>query len=93
MVEAVIFDMDGVMIDSEREHYTAEQELFKELGIDSKALEYDKFVGLSSRLMWTELQESFSLPYSVEELMAKAAAKILAHFKKVKLVFTSILLL
>ena len=86
MVEAVIFDMDGVMIDSEREHFKAEQELFKELGIDIKALEYDRFVGLSSRLMWSELKESFSLPYSVEDLMAKAAAKLLTHFKEVDLI-------
>jgi HAD superfamily hydrolase (TIGR01509 family) len=83
MIEAVIFDMDGVMIDSEREHYKAEQELFKELGIDTEALEYNRFVGLSNRLMWTELQETWHLPCTVEELMSKAAAKLTTHFLQV----------
>ncbi|MCF7919052.1 MAG: HAD family phosphatase [Candidatus Cloacimonetes bacterium] len=85
MVEAVIFDMDGVMIDSEREHYQVEQKFFQELGIDTEALEYNKFVGLSSKLMWTELQETFALPFTVAELMAKAAAKLQAHFEQLEL--------
>lgn len=86
MVEAVIFDMDGVMLNSEREHYMVEQQFFKELGVRTDLLDYNKFVGLSGRLMWTEIKQVSGLKQSVEELMQEAARRLTDHFKTLTLV-------
>lgn len=80
MIETVIFDMDGVIIDSEKEHYIANQKLFGELGIDLEAVEYDQFVGLSSRLMWQTVKSKFDLQQSVDELMSLGEKAIMEHF-------------
>ncbi len=85
MTQAVIFDMDGVIIDSEREHYKANQKFFVELGIDLEALDYDRFVGLSSRLMWEEVKVKFHLDQSVEQLMDRCAEVIIDHFSGLEL--------
>ncbi|MDP8220874.1 MAG: HAD-IA family hydrolase [Candidatus Stygibacter frigidus] len=85
MIEAVIFDMDGVIIDSEREHYLANQKLFKELEIDLEAVDYDQFVGLSSRLMWEAVKEKFELLQSVDELMSLGKQAIMEHFSRLDL--------
>ncbi|MCF7912471.1 MAG: HAD-IA family hydrolase [Candidatus Cloacimonetes bacterium] len=89
MIETVIFDMDGVIIDSEREHYIANQKLFAELGIDLEAVDYDSFVGLSSRLMWTEIRETFQLSQSLDELMNLGEKAIMEHFSAIELTATA----
>ncbi|AIS52963.1 phosphorylated carbohydrates phosphatase [Thermoanaerobacter kivui] len=69
MIKAVIFDMDGVIIDSEPLHIKLEGELFKKLGVEVSEEEHLSFVGSSSYYMWSKIKEKFNLPYSVEELV------------------------
>lgn len=85
MTEAVIFDMDGVIIDSEKEHFKANLQLFARLGIDPSLLDYDSFVGLSSRLMWQEIKAKCSLEQSVDQLIDLGNKNIVAHFKDLNL--------
>ncbi len=67
--KAAIFDMDGVIIDSEPLYVEMNRELFGELGIYIPESEYHTFVGMSSPLMWGYIREKFSLTQSAEELM------------------------
>lgn len=55
MLEAVIFDMDGVLIDSEREYRRVELGLAKELGIPFTAAEQSGYVGIHQQVMWEEV--------------------------------------
>ncbi len=55
MLEAVIFDMDGVLIDSEREYKRVELGLAKELGIPFSAHEQSGYVGIHQIVMWTQV--------------------------------------
>lgn len=64
----IIFDMDGVLIDSEPAYIEMNKELFRELKIEMTE-EYHRFVGLSSVKMWTYLKNKFSLSPSVSELI------------------------
>ena len=70
-MDAVIFDMDGVLLDSEPLHRELNQTLFRELGADVSDVEYDAFIGMSTPLMWQSLVAAWKLPYRVEELVQR----------------------
>jgi len=69
LLKAVIFDMDGVIIDSEPDHLKFEQEFFKNLGLDISKEEHNKFVGTTSYYMWETIKNKFNLPQTIEELV------------------------
>ena len=69
MIETVIFDMDGVIIDSEPIHLEMQDLLFHRYQVQLKPGEYQNFIGRSSKNMWQELIERFSLKVSVEEVL------------------------
>ena len=69
MIETVIFDMDGVIIDSEPIHQELQYELFQSYNISIGQDEYQKFIGRSSKNMWQELIERFSLTVTVDEVL------------------------
>jgi len=66
---AVIFDMDGVLVDTEPYYLENNNRLFGELGFAVPPGEYVRFVGISARRMWDELKSRFGLTQSVEELI------------------------
>ena len=69
MAEAVIFDMDGVLVNSEPYHFEAEKQILAKMGITITDKEIQSFVGLAMDKMWTRLKESYSLEKSIEELV------------------------
>lgn len=66
---AVIFDMDGVIVDSEELHATVEAELFRELGFEISPDEHRQFVGRTAPAMWSILKERFNLEEDVGTLV------------------------
>lgn len=69
MFEAVIFDMDGVLIDSEPLHIQLEEEIFKEIGANVSFEEHISFVGTTSHYMWEYVKNKCNVPFTVEELV------------------------
>jgi len=67
--EAVIFDMDGVLIDSEPIHVGIEKQMFDKLGIDVSETVHRSYMGASSEFMYSDLRSRFKLTESVTELM------------------------
>lgn len=70
MLRAVIFDMDGVLIDSEPVHMEADRRLMKELGLAFDKNYYAQFVGSTADYMWDKMIKDFSLSRTPEQLMA-----------------------
>lgn len=70
MIETVIFDLDGVIIDSEPYHFLAEKLLFKEYGANISEEEHLSFVGTSSNNMWHKIKNKTDIKYTVEELVS-----------------------
>ncbi len=68
MLKAVIFDMDGVIIDSEPLHYKAYHAMFDEVGIDVSVELYDSLTGKSTINVCKQLKEHFNLEHTPEEL-------------------------
>ena len=69
MIYAVIFDLDGVLIDSEPLHTMADNQLLIDSGINAPDNYFDRFVGLSNWDMWTEIKREYPIALSIEELM------------------------
>jgi HAD superfamily hydrolase (TIGR01509 family) len=67
-VRAVIFDMDGVLLDSEPIHFEATRELLAERGIDYSAAAGDNFFGCTDHEVFSVLKERYRLEMSEEEL-------------------------
>lgn len=74
MIQTVIFDMDGVIIDTEPLHHHAFFAQFAELGITVSAQEYATFLGSSTRNVFQRLQQQFGLPQDVETLLQRKRA-------------------
>ena len=75
MITTIIFDMDGVIIDSEPTHQQLEFEMFAELGLTISAEEHKTFVGTSAIDMWTMIQQNHDLAKTPEELLLYGRAK------------------
>lgn len=69
MLKAVIFDMDGVIIDSEKYHFEIESRIFDNLGLDISIEERNSFVGGSGKKMWSYIKDKFGLNESVDQLL------------------------
>jgi HAD superfamily hydrolase (TIGR01509 family) len=68
MKNIIIFDLDGVLLNSEKLYLEMNQKFFKELGASISLEEHQTFVGISATKMWSYIKEKFNLPYSVDEL-------------------------
>lgn len=69
MKNTVIFDMDGVIVDTEPVHHYAYHQHFKNLNIDVSPELYASFTGNSTRNVYQKLKERFALEEEVEKLI------------------------
>ncbi len=69
MLRAVIFDMDGVIVDSQPYHFAVEEKIFRELGFAVTVEESHSFVGMAGDKMWSYLKDKFGLKQSIEALV------------------------
>jgi HAD superfamily hydrolase (TIGR01509 family) len=67
-MKAVIFDMDGVIIDSEPLHAIADNQILKDSGITAPDGYFDRFAGWTNQSMWDEIMKDYKLPISQEEI-------------------------
>jgi HAD superfamily hydrolase (TIGR01509 family) len=79
MIGTVIFDLDGVIIDSEPVHFSLEKQMFRELGIAVPFEEHNAYVGMSSENMWDAIVSKYNLSYASAELVEKKHLLYLDH--------------
>lgn len=75
MVKLVIFDCDGVLVDTEEVYFNMNREYIRQNGGDFDLKYYEHFIGSHSQTMWSELKEKFNLPGSVEALIENEKEK------------------
>jgi HAD superfamily hydrolase (TIGR01509 family) len=71
MIQTVIFDMDGVIVDTEPVHRYAYYKQFEELNIEVTEAMYTSFTGFSTRNTFQTLKEQFQLTHEVENLIQR----------------------
>ena len=77
MLKAVLFDMDGVIVDTEPLHRKAYFRMFEDMKIDVDQAMYDSFTGQATLPICRTLCEHFGIPESPEHLVATKRK----HFK------------
>lgn len=85
MKKIAIFDMDGVLIDSEPLHWDAYRVLMGKLRINIPEEELNGFVGKTAVVIWKSVKERYALEESLEELMQKKDAVFFESLKAVSL--------
>lgn len=86
MLKAVLFDMDGVLVDSEPEYKKVEQGLCRELGFILSDEEKEKSTGTSTFDTWTALKEKYGLKESPEELTEAESRRMGEFYRNGKLI-------
>lgn len=69
-LKAVLFDMDGVIVDTEPLHRKAYFRMFEDFGIDVSEELYTSFTGASTKKVCSTLKETFKLDETHEDLAA-----------------------
>jgi HAD superfamily hydrolase (TIGR01509 family) len=82
MIRAVIFDMDGVIINSEPIWEKTEKILLARRDLEYDPTYRDKIVGLNQKDSGKLLKETFNLPEKIEELLAERIGILLSLFDK-----------
>jgi len=74
MIKAVIFDMDGTIVDSEPIYERVNDEIYEKYGFDLTQADYNRHLGSNLRDVWTDIlerhpvKEEFS-HYKIEDFM------------------------
>ncbi|RQD74650.1 MAG: HAD family phosphatase [Halanaerobium sp. MSAO_Bac5] len=74
MIKAVIFDMDGVIVNSEAIYEQADKEIFQHYGINLSDEELQNYIGVNLLDIWTDLLSKYQLKdeysdYEVEDFI------------------------
>jgi beta-phosphoglucomutase len=80
VIRTVIFDMDGVLVDTEPLHHDAFFRHFAELKLPISDTEYATFLGGSTRNIYQRLQREYDLRMDVETLMLRKRELFNASF-------------
>ena len=85
-MKAIIFDMDGVIINSEPLHVKIERELLEELGGTITDKEHSNFIGTTDYHMWSTFKEQFNIELSVDEMIKIKRDRFNENIHKIELV-------
>lgn len=70
-MKALIFDMDGVIVDSEPIWIASKQKMLQEQGVEVLDSYHHQLFGMTLTTMWTKIRSDFDLKLSVEECIAR----------------------
>jgi len=82
MVKTVIFDMDGVLVNSEPLHHEVSLVQFKNLNIEVTDDIFATFTGNSNKMIYQKLKDRFQLPQEIEDLISSKNTLFIDAFDK-----------
>jgi HAD superfamily hydrolase (TIGR01509 family) len=85
-LRAFIFDMDGVLINTEELYKGIEQELFQELGLTISDEEHFSYQGCSNPVMWSRIKRKHNISNALDELVERLEEKVICFFRNLPVV-------
>ena len=85
--QAIIFDMDGVIVDSEPRHERAFREIFNEMGYAEHGIHFPDYYGRSDRAVWTDFIAKHKPKQPLEELTEWKQRRFLELIRQDKPIF------
>jgi HAD superfamily hydrolase (TIGR01509 family) len=90
--KAVIFDMDGVIVDSEPRHERAFLEVVNAIGYgDRHGLRFADYVGRSDQELWVDFVRRNNPPHSLEELLRMKRQRVMEVIRREQPLFEGLL--
>lgn len=81
---AVIFDMDGVLVNSEPFYVEVEQQNFRALGLTVSEEEHQTYQGTATDRMWQMIKEKHGIEKPVEELVKMTNTMVTPYFSSLE---------
>jgi beta-phosphoglucomutase family hydrolase len=79
--KAVIFDMDGVLVNSEPFYVEVEQTNFRQLGLEISEEEHQTYQGTATDQMWKIIKKRHAVKQPVEELVKMTNNLVTPYFQ------------
>ena len=76
---AVIFDMDGVIVDSETVYQEIERQMYDDLGIPVTQEEHRMFIGAAERSMWQYMKDKYQMDAEMDFLVAEERSRFMSQ--------------
>ena len=83
-LEAVIFDMDGVLVDSEPHHVAIEKKLFQKMGLPVSEKEHAGYMGTATDAMWEKVKQNHDADFDVDEMVQLNYEECNRHFSSLE---------
>jgi len=91
-VQAIIFDMDGVIVDSEERHEHAFLEVVREIGYGDKLdFRFADYIGRSDQVTWADFVARHKPPQPVAELLARKRQRMVDIIRREQPLFVGLL--
>lgn len=88
---AVIFDLDGVIVDSEPRHEQTFRDLFRDLGYgDTHGIHFPHYYGRSDRALWDDFIAKHRPPQSLEQLTEWKQSRFLENIRAAQPIFPGV---
>ena len=91
-IKAIIFDMDGVIVDSEPLHKESFLQVWKELGYENNhSIHFPDFYGTSDRTVWKAFIDKHQPKMHIDELILLREQRLIKLLREKKPIFDGVL--
>ena len=90
--KAVIFDMDGVIVDSEPRHERAFLDVVGEIGYrENLGMKFADYIGRADTELWVDFVNKHKPPHTLEELLARKRQRVIEILRREEPLFDGLL--